>query len=123
MGASPNIAGGDFNGPTFQRFLINPDVSLAPNPSFGATVLAGVPLPLDLDARAIDWKVQRAGAATRYGRFTFSVFWRRHGVLWSGTAQSHSPTDRERLSTKPFVCRDGIPRGPSLSGKSGSRHR
>ncbi len=44
----------------------------------------------------------------RYGRLTFSVFWRRHSVLKSGTTQS-SPTSRNRLCTKPVVCRNGIP--------------
>jgi hypothetical protein len=39
---------------------------------------------------------------------TFSVFWRRHRVLKSGTFQS-SPAKRSRLSTKPVVCLKGMP--------------
>jgi hypothetical protein len=44
----------------------------------------------------------------RYGRLTFSVFWRRHKVLKSGVARS-SPTSRSRLWTTPVVWRSGMP--------------
>jgi len=39
--------------------------------------------------------------------FTASVFWRRDSVLKSGTVQS-SPTMRNRISTKPVVCRKAM---------------
>ena len=47
-------------GADFQRFLVNPDVDLAPDAPFGTAMLAGMPLafPLDLDAGAIDQQVQ-----------------------------------------------------------------
>jgi hypothetical protein len=35
-------------------------------------------------------------------------FWRRLSVLKSGTVQ-FSPTKRNRLSTKPVVCRNAMP--------------
>lgn len=44
----------------------------------------------------------------RYGRFTFSILWRRHWVLKSGIAQSRSMS-RSRLSTPTVVCRSGKP--------------
>jgi len=40
--------------------------------------------------------------------FTIRVFWRRLRVLKSGTAQSR-PISRNRLSTKPVVCRSAMP--------------
>jgi hypothetical protein len=44
------------DGSDLQCFLINPEMDLAPDPPFGATVLAGVPFAftLDLDPGAID---------------------------------------------------------------------
>jgi hypothetical protein len=44
----------------------------------------------------------------RNGRFTLGVVWRRQRVLKLGVAQS-SPTNRNRLCTKPVVCRNGSP--------------
>lgn len=57
-----NAAAGDFDGPNFQRLLIDPEVGLAPKTAFGATVLAGMPLAftLDLDTGAVDQEMQRA---------------------------------------------------------------
>ena len=57
-----NVAPGDLDGSDLQRFLVDPEVYLAPDPPFGAAMLAGVPLALalDLDARAVDEQVQRA---------------------------------------------------------------
>ncbi len=40
--------------------------------------------------------------------FTAKVFWRRDSVLKSGTVQFR-PTSRNRLSTKPAVCRKAMP--------------
>ena len=50
-----NTAAGDLNGPYLQRFLIDTNMYLAPEPSLGAAVLARVPLPftLSFDARTI----------------------------------------------------------------------
>lgn len=57
-----DVAPGDLDGSNFQCFLIDPEVDLAPDAAFRATMLAGVPLAfaLDLDARAVDEQVQRA---------------------------------------------------------------
>lgn len=44
----------------------------------------------------------------QYWMFTASVFWRRDGVLKSGTCQFR-PANRSSLSTKPVVCRSAIP--------------
>jgi hypothetical protein len=54
------VAPGDFDSADLQRILIDPEVYLAPDAAFWATVLASVPLAftLDLDARAINQKVQ-----------------------------------------------------------------
>ena len=61
-----NVASGDLDGSDFQRFLVDPEVDLAPDPAFRAAMLAGVPLAfaLDLDARAVDEQVQRATRPT-----------------------------------------------------------
>jgi hypothetical protein len=40
----PSVAAGDFDRSDFQRMLINADVNLAPDASFGAAMLARVPL-------------------------------------------------------------------------------
>ena len=55
------MAPGDFDSADLQRFLINPEMDLAPDPSFGAAMLARMPLAfaLDLDASAVDQQVQR----------------------------------------------------------------
>ncbi len=100
--------------------LINSDVYLAPNASFGTAMLAGVPFSFafGLDACTIDQQVQRARAAairqadiqgsiglawSHWGHGPISL-WRRHGVLKSATAPS-SPTNRSRLCRNPVVCR------------------
>lgn len=56
-----DIAGRELGRADFQRFLIDADVDLAPDPTFSAAMLAGVPLAfaLDLDASAVDQQVQR----------------------------------------------------------------
>lgn len=61
-GRVAHIAGGELGRPNLQRLLVDPDVDLAPDASFRATVLAGVPLPfaLDLDPGAVDQQVQGA---------------------------------------------------------------
>ena len=65
------MAPGDLDGPDLQRFLVNPEMNLAPDPPFGTAVLARVPFAfaLDLDTCAIDEQVQRA-LDPRYGMFT-----------------------------------------------------
>ena len=61
-----DVAPGDLNGPNLQRFLVDPEVDLAPDATFRATMLAGVPFAfaLDLDAGAVDQQVQRAFRST-----------------------------------------------------------
>lgn len=56
------MAPGDLDGMNLQRFLVCPEVDLAPDAPFGAAVFARVPFAfaLDLDPGAIDKKVQRA---------------------------------------------------------------
>ena len=55
-----DVARCDLHGPNLQRFLINPQMDLAPDAPFRAAKLAGVPLAfaLDLDAGAVDQQVQ-----------------------------------------------------------------
>ena len=57
-----DIACGDLDGPDLQCFLVDPEVNLAPDPSFCTAMLAGMPLAftLHLDASAVDEQVQRA---------------------------------------------------------------
>jgi len=60
------MAPSDLDGTDPQRFLVDPEMDLAPDPPFQATVLAGAPFAftLHLDPRAVDQQVQRAvGAA------------------------------------------------------------
>lgn len=60
------MAPGDLDVPDLQRFFVDPEMDLASDAPFWATVLAGVPFAftLDLDPRAVDQQVQRAlGAA------------------------------------------------------------
>jgi hypothetical protein len=73
-------------------------------------MFTGIPLAfaLHLDAGAVHQQVQRTLGAT-VGRFTASVFWRRDSVLKSGTVQFR-PTSRSRLSTKPVVWRNAMPK-------------
>ena len=61
-----DVAPGDLDGADLQRFLVDPEVDLAPDAPFGAAVLAGVPLTfaLDLDACAVDQQMQRPGSTT-----------------------------------------------------------
>jgi hypothetical protein len=57
-----DVAPGDLDGSNFQRFLVDPEVDLAPDPPFWATMLAGAPLAfaLDLDPSAVDQQVRRS---------------------------------------------------------------
>ena len=61
-----DVASGDFDRPDLQRFLIDPEVDLAPDAAFRAAMLACVPLafPFDFDARAINQQVQQILGAT-----------------------------------------------------------
>jgi hypothetical protein len=47
-GRITDVAGGDLYRANLQRFLINPDMYLAPNTSLGAAMLAGVPFTFAL---------------------------------------------------------------------------
>lgn len=51
-----DVASSDLDGPHLQRFLVNPEVDLAPDTPFGTAMFACVPLSLtlDFDARAVD---------------------------------------------------------------------
>jgi len=51
----PGVAARDLDCSDFQRLLVDTDVDLAPDASFGAAMLAGVPLafPFNLDAGAV----------------------------------------------------------------------
>ena len=69
-GCIADAAACDLDGAYLQRFLINPNVDLAPQAAFWATMLTGIPFPftLSFDACAIDQKVQRpCGALLRNG--------------------------------------------------------
>ena len=57
-----HVAARELGRPDLQRLLVDPDVDLAPDAPFGASVLARTPLAftLDLDAGAVDQEVQRA---------------------------------------------------------------
>lgn len=54
-----DVAPGDLDRPNLQCSLVNPEVDLAPDAAFRATVLACVPLAfaLNLDARAVNQQV------------------------------------------------------------------
>ena len=60
------VSARDLDAPDLQCLLINPYVYLAPDASFGAAMLARVPLAFTrcLDACAVDEEVQWSGAAT-----------------------------------------------------------
>lgn len=47
-GRVPNAATRDLDCPYLQRFLIDPNMYLAPQPPFGSTLLAGIPLAFTL---------------------------------------------------------------------------
>ena len=96
-------ASGDLDGADRQRFLIDPKMTLAPDPPLGTAMLAGVPLAfaLDLDPGAIDQHVQR------------TLFGPRDSVLELGSAQLR-PASRSRFSTNPVVCRSARPNSPGL---------
>jgi hypothetical protein len=65
-GRVAHVAGGELGSPDFQGFLVDTDVDLAPDPTFSASMLAGVPfaLALDLDASAVDQQMQRSVRTT-----------------------------------------------------------
>ena len=62
-GRVPDTAAGDLDSPYFQRLFINPNMYLAPQPSFGSTVLAYVPFSLafSFDTRAVYQQMQQPG--------------------------------------------------------------
>ena len=62
-GRIADVAAGELRRADFQCFLINSDVDLAPDAALRATMLARIPLSfaLDLDACAVDQKMQRPG--------------------------------------------------------------
>jgi len=51
-----DVAPGDFDRPNLQRFLVDPEVDLAPNAPFRTAMLACIPLAFtfDLDPGAVD---------------------------------------------------------------------
>jgi hypothetical protein len=55
-----DMASGDFGSPDPRRFIVDPEVDLAPGPPFRATMPACTPqaLDLDLNARDVDLQVQ-----------------------------------------------------------------
>jgi len=81
----PSVAAGDFDRSDFQRMLINADVDLAPDASFGAAMLARVPLafPFDLDAGAIHCpavvSLQTMSADKQVQWALRAVIWNVHG--------------------------------------------
>ena len=58
-----NTAGRHLNGPYLQCFFVDPNVYLASEATFGATMFARIPLTfaLGFDARAVDKQMQGAG--------------------------------------------------------------
>jgi len=56
-----DVAPGDLDRPNLQRFLVDPEVDLAPNAPFRTAMLACIPLAFtfDLDPGAVDQQVQR----------------------------------------------------------------
>ena len=66
-GRVAHIAASNFHGPHFQRYFVDLDMYLEPNPAFGAAMLVGVPLAfsfaLSLETGAIDEQVQRPPCA------------------------------------------------------------
>lgn len=64
LGAASAVipTGGELGRADFQRFLVDPDMKLAPDPPLRAAMLAGVPFPfaLDLDPGAVYQQVKRA---------------------------------------------------------------
>lgn len=47
-GRIPNVAGRHLDRPNFQRFVVDPDVYLAPDAPFGVAMLSGIPLAFAL---------------------------------------------------------------------------
>jgi len=77
----------DLDSADLQCFLVNPEVDLAPDTPFGATVFTSVPLAfaLDLDPGTINQKVQRPlGPA----------IWDVHGECLLATGQRAEVRDR-----------------------------
>ena len=108
-GRVAHVAGGELGGPDFQGSLVDPDVDLAPDLTFGAAMLARVPLPLtlDLDASAVDQQVRRTVRSTM-GNVHFQVLL----ATRQGAEVRHGrfrPINRRRLSTNPVVCRSAMP--------------
>lgn len=53
------VASGDLQGPTLPRFLLDPEMGLAPDTPLWTTMLAGVPRAFARDASAVNGQVQR----------------------------------------------------------------
>ena len=67
-GSVSDVAAGDLDRPNFQCFLIDSNMNLAPDASFGDTMLTGIPFALSFgfDTGAVDEQVQRSfGPAIR----------------------------------------------------------
>ncbi len=121
-GGIPHVTGGELGSSNFQCFLINSDEDLAPDPAFGAAMLAGVPLPfaLDLDAGAVDQQVQRAVRAA-VGDIDLQR------LLATGCRSRARPSPRRSgaIGSRQTRSSAAAPCGtaPSSSGRSGWRHR
>lgn len=59
QGRVTDAASSELDDPDPQRLLVDPKLDLAPDRSFGATMLACMPVALDLEAGAVDQQVQR----------------------------------------------------------------
>lgn len=100
--------------------LVDPDVDLAPDPAFGAALLAGVPfaLTLDLDPDAVDQQMQRTIRSTVGEVHLQSLLAPRQSA-----EVGHRPvqTDQVRagLSTNPVVWRSAVPNRPGASPVQG----
>jgi hypothetical protein len=113
-------AAGELRRPGLQRFLVDPEIDLAPGTAFGTAVLASAPRAVALDTDT-PFRFARTGGAhlldgdqevqgpcdPRCGMLTARAVWRRQSVLKSGTSLSR-PIRPNRLSTNPDVRRSAM---------------
>lgn len=123
MGASPTLLVVTSTAPTASVSSSNPMCILRHIRRFGPPCLRALHSPSPSGLMPIPSMSRLSGRAPpRKGRLTFSVFWRRHKVLRSATAQ-FNPTNRSNSrrnsSSAEAICR----KVASGSGRSGSRHR
>lgn len=81
---STGITQSDLDGPNLQRLVVNPKISLAPDPPLGPAILpmlACVPRALTLDIDALLSIIRCSGPlGPRYELFMASVLWLRNSV-------------------------------------------